>query len=270
MTRRRMINPSIWADPKFNAISIQARLLFIGMISNSDDAGYLRADARSLRKDVFGLNDLTVEQVGGWLEEVKSMPTVHFYEVEGEFYAHFLRWEKHQTLRDDRRVPSSHPLCPDCPQQGDSMVTTKRQPIAAEVKGSKGKLSKEYGQEDFDRFWISYPKKVAKSAAIQAWKRLAPDEKLVRQILKSLDFYRQSEDWTKQGGKYIPYPASWLNGRRFEDELSAPQESLQDRRMREEGAKVDAIFREREKKPGVPLPTSLQASKGRLLDKTKA
>lgn len=265
-----MINPSIWESSKVNVLGRDARLLFIGLISNADDDGYFRADTRAIRKAVFGMDDLTVDQVGKWVEEVKSMPSVHFYEADGEQYAHFTNWTKHQTLREDRRIPTSHPLCPDCPQQGDSVVTTKRQPIAAEVKGSKGKLSKGYGQEDFDRFWISYPKKVAKSAAIQAWKRLAPDEKLLRQILKSLDFYRQSEDWTKQGGKYIPYPASWLNGRRFEDELSAPQESLQDRRMREEGAKVDAIFRERKKNQGVPLPASLQASKGRLLDKTKA
>lgn len=239
MTRRRMINPSIWESTKVNALSRDARLLFIGLISNADDDGCFRADVRAIRKAVFGMDDLTVDQVGKWLEEVKAMPTIHFYEAEGEQYGHFKNWRKHQTLREDRRVPSSHPPCPDCPQ-GDGVVTTERQPTAAKVKGRE--VKEIYGHEGFQRFWVSYPRKVAKTAAIQAWNRLAPDEKLLRQILKSLDAYRQSESWTKDGGRFIPHPATWLNGRRFEDELPKTQESFQDRRMREDQAKVDAIL----------------------------
>jgi hypothetical protein len=30
----------------------------------------------------------------------------------------------------------------------------------------------------------------------------------------------RSEDWTKEGGQYIPYPATWLNAKGWEDEYS--------------------------------------------------
>lgn len=70
----------------------------------------------------------------------------------------------------------------------------------------------------FDRFWKAYPKKKGKAAAQRAWKKLAPDMDLCRVMANALDRQKQSEDWRKAGGQYIPYPASWLNGRRWEDE----------------------------------------------------
>jgi len=70
----------------------------------------------------------------------------------------------------------------------------------------------------FDRFWSSWPKKVAKAAAKKAWAKLSPDEVLLEQILEALDRQKRSDQWTRDGGQYIPYPATWLRGRRWEDE----------------------------------------------------
>jgi hypothetical protein len=71
----------------------------------------------------------------------------------------------------------------------------------------------------FERFYAAYPRKVAKREAIKAWDKLAPDDGLIERILDSLE--RQKASWAaeKQERKFIPYPASWLNGRRWEDEL---------------------------------------------------
>jgi hypothetical protein len=30
--------------------------------------------------------------------------------------------------------------------------------------------------------------------------------------------WKNSQQWTKDGGQFIPMPATWLNGRRWEDE----------------------------------------------------
>ena len=70
----------------------------------------------------------------------------------------------------------------------------------------------------FDRFWAAYPKKKGKESARRAWRKLRPDMALCRVMASALDRQKQSEDWRRDGGKYIPYPASWLNGRRWEDE----------------------------------------------------
>ena len=55
-------------------------------------------------------------------------------------------------------------------------------------------------------------------AAKRAWRKLNPDIALCRVMAEALDRQRKSMDWLKEGGAYIPYPSTWLNGRRWEDE----------------------------------------------------
>lgn len=70
----------------------------------------------------------------------------------------------------------------------------------------------------FDSFWSAYPRKVAKQSALKAFKKLNPDEALLADMLAALDWQRTSDDWQRDGGKFIPYPATWLNGHRWEDD----------------------------------------------------
>lgn len=81
-------------------------------------------------------------------------------------------------------------------------------------------LRMEKGQQDdrFDSFWNLYPKKKAKADARKAWDKLKPDGELYTAIMRSLSRQKESPDWTKEGGQYAPYPATWLRGRRWEDE----------------------------------------------------
>lgn len=69
---------------------------------------------------------------------------------------------------------------------------------------------------DFDVFWNEYPKKVDKQSAIRAWKKIKPDEQLMTQIMDGLRKWKDSDQWSKENGQYIPYPATWLNKRRWE------------------------------------------------------
>ena len=72
----------------------------------------------------------------------------------------------------------------------------------------------------FNLFWERYPKKLAKRDAEKAFAKINPDEKLFNLILEKLELYKQSEAWLKDCGQFIPYPATWLNGRRWEDEIT--------------------------------------------------
>ena len=67
----------------------------------------------------------------------------------------------------------------------------------------------------FNIFWKRYPKKVGKQAARRAWKT---HKAKLQEVLESLSWQIASEDWTKEGGKYIPNPATYLNQHRWEDE----------------------------------------------------
>ena len=70
----------------------------------------------------------------------------------------------------------------------------------------------------FDRFWGAYPRKVSKADARKAFAKLNPDTELVEDMLRALDWQKRLPEWTKDGGQFIPYPATWLNARRWEDE----------------------------------------------------
>lgn len=38
-------------------------------------------------------------------------------------------------------------------------------------------------------------------------------------MLSTLEKQKKSEQWQSDGGKFIPYAATWLNGQRWEDEV---------------------------------------------------
>ena len=95
-------------------------------------------------------------------------------------------------------------------QSNDNQTTTN--------KNVKNVRSNIYAQ-NFDLFYQNYPKKVAKQAALKSWQKLKPDDDLMAQIMRGLERWKQSTDWLKDNGQYIPYPATWLNGRRWEDEI---------------------------------------------------
>ena len=69
----------------------------------------------------------------------------------------------------------------------------------------------------FEIFWAAYPKKTSKPAATKAWAKLKPNEETVRTMLAAIEEAKKTTDWQKDGGKYVPYPATWLNNRRWED-----------------------------------------------------
>ena len=72
----------------------------------------------------------------------------------------------------------------------------------------------------FDDFWAMYPRKESKKQAQQAWSKLNPTQALFNQIANALEYRCQTKEWLAEGGRYIPHPATWLNGRRWEDEQS--------------------------------------------------
>jgi len=83
----------------------------------------------------------------------------------------------------------------------------------------KEETAEEFNQSlKFNEFWSEYPKKLAKKDAEKAWSKIKMDEIIFGIIMDGLSKAKKSEDWNKEDGKYIPYPASWLNGERWKDE----------------------------------------------------
>lgn len=73
----------------------------------------------------------------------------------------------------------------------------------------------------FQAFWLRYPSKVGRDAALRAWGKKAC-ERLTQDILAGLE--RNMGHITREGGEYIPNPSTWLNQGRWKDEppVAAP------------------------------------------------
>lgn len=69
----------------------------------------------------------------------------------------------------------------------------------------------------FDDFWRAYPKKKSKGQAEIAWAALRPSEQLQDLIVTALEQAKASDDWRRDGGTFIPYPATWLRAKGWED-----------------------------------------------------
>lgn len=82
------------------------------------------------------------------------------------------------------------------------------------------KAKKYYDKENFDKFWKNYPKKKDKAKTEKWFEKNNPNEELMKIILESLDKFKRTKDWQKDNGQYIPLPTTWLNGKRWEDEIS--------------------------------------------------
>lgn len=77
----------------------------------------------------------------------------------------------------------------------------------------------------FDDFWSLWPRRLAKKDALKAWLRVRPVDH--QKILRAVEAAKQTEQWQKDDGQFIPYPASWLNGERWDDELGVAMEAEQ-------------------------------------------
>ncbi len=68
----------------------------------------------------------------------------------------------------------------------------------------------------FEKFWSIYPNKINKKKASELFLKL--DVTLITAILAAVEKQKLTESWFKDGGKYVPYPTTWLSGERWNDE----------------------------------------------------
>jgi hypothetical protein len=95
------------------------------------------------------------------------------------------------------------------------------QPIAeAEAEASPKSPSGADGL--FERFWLAYPNKKNKAGARKAFAKLklVDNDARIQSMRDGLARQKQSREWLKDGGEYIPHASTWLNGARWEDETT--------------------------------------------------
>lgn len=73
-------------------------------------------------------------------------------------------------------------------------------------------------EQRFNRFWSAYPRRTGKDAAHRWWTKNKPDDGLLAEMLAAIEAQRASSQWLKDGGQFIPNPATWLNQGRWKDD----------------------------------------------------
>lgn len=73
---------------------------------------------------------------------------------------------------------------------------------------------------DFLLFWNAYPRKVGKQAAWKEWQKLKR-KPVIEKILGAIHQAKETEQWKKENGQFIPHPKTWLHQGRWDDECVA-------------------------------------------------
>ena len=216
----RLIKESICTSEKVNSLSDFNFRLWVSLITYVDDFG--RGDARAavVKGRCFPLRErVTIKDVDAGLHVLADTGCILLYEVDGESYLCFPNWDKHQTVRNQKsKYPAPPEIESNCKQLQTIASKCSRNPIQSESNPNPNPNPKQAGG-GFEKFWSAYPRHVAKSDAQKKFEKLNPDEELLAVMLDAIEKQKNSEQWVKDNGQYIPHPSTWLNQRRWEDEV---------------------------------------------------
>lgn len=201
---------------------INLRVAFLGLITASDRDGRFKWKPAELKLDCLPYDAVDFSEVLDILEKTGTPPMIRRYEAEGKEYGVVTGFKKHQRPKFDE----AQSLLPRPPWEAeDDRPTTDGQ--STQGREWKGREQEGNGTEtdgsgyspEFEEFWKAYPRKTAKGAAWKAWRKAKPTIELRAKILEAVAAQAKSDQWTKDGGQFIPHAATWLNQSRWDDEV---------------------------------------------------
>jgi hypothetical protein len=202
------------------------------MLATKDEDGFVRGNARSLAR----IANVSQESVNAALLLFASPdPDSNTPDHDGRRIAvvpggwHVLnhalyRCRDYKEYERERKQAWREKMSGTCPGQ----VTDPSASVSASVSASEHQEGDARGESDkgdlytsplkvgFDEFWSAYPKKVGKKAAVKAWAK-ATDKPGVQEVIGKINELKSTKEWQKDGGQFIPHPATWLNEGRWDD-----------------------------------------------------
>jgi len=162
----------------------------------------------------------------GWLDEcLESRLVVHGWSehcpqyIKGNLAKHGRSFAvAKQPAKQCAKQPAKQPANDSAEQCARDAATKPSLALPSLTKPSPTLPSKGENPcaNDFARFWAAYPKKKSKVTAERAFKKIKGVS--IDTIITAVESAKQSPDWMKDNGQFIPHPATWLNQRRWEDE----------------------------------------------------
>jgi hypothetical protein len=155
---------------------------------------------------------LSEQSVRTALEHLKSTNEVTIESTKQFSLVKINNWAKYQDTNQpiNQRPTNDQPTTNHIVRREEGKNVRIEPPTPLRV-GSVDKM------QGFQEFWRAYPRKTSKAAAQRAWAKICPPAELQATIMASLSKHTQSAQWTKDGGQYVPHPATWLNQERWDD-----------------------------------------------------
>lgn len=220
-------------DPKFRMIAKRAAASVPGVRASDALAVWTqllcRASSCVDRGSIEGYDcetaDLSLD-----MPEGAACALMQAFEDKGMIHdGRILKWEQRQPKREDGAADRAKKWREERNQtqananERDRTQTNARTEQNREEKTeerSSNACASRTASPGFDEFWQAYPKKKSRGPAEKAWKATAAIRPDLKDILDAIAAHSAGHDWQKEGGKYIPYPASWLNAQGWLDEVS--------------------------------------------------
>jgi hypothetical protein len=228
MARGRIISRTLGTSRRFADIARHAgklaefaQALYPMVVVHSDDHGRQHGDAFTVKHAIWPTSQRSEGDFDKAIIALDRAGLVHRYSVDGVIYLQVLNFEEHQQglhKRRESKFPSATGTprnAPENPGRTDTDTDTdsekEQEPEGADRRDV---------MEGFDAFWSAYPRKVAKVEAVKAWQQAPPTEVERPLILAAIARQRLTPGWTKDGGEFIPHPATYLRKRRWEDQTA--------------------------------------------------
>lgn len=236
--RIRSTKPEFWRSERVAGVDWEARLVLKGLESYVDDNGVGKDDLALIVADVFP-RDLsrnppgTLQKVSEAISDLENAGLLWRYEADGTKLLYIAFWESVQRIEKPTRGRFPRP---------DGTLEYRASQIRESSRNPPGILPEPSGLEqrnrgtedqvdtrssadandpEFDAWWSIYPRKVGKGQARRAYLSASKKADAPTLLAAVEDFARACEGTDP---KYIPYPATWLNGERWLDEAAVEPE----------------------------------------------
>lgn len=212
--RARNLKPGFFKNEILSSFDPLVRILFEGLWCMADRSGRLEDRSLRIKAEVLPYDLIEIES---YLQKLHDNKFITRYEVNGNKYIEINNFLKHQTphwQEQDSSIPS-----PNIKQRKPRVIQDKSKCNPSDSPFSDSPFS-DSPFRSFQDFWQIYPKKIGKGKAKESWEKIKPDASLVKKMIEKIELFKQTEQWKKDRGQFIPNPATWLNQGRWEDEVT--------------------------------------------------
>lgn len=98
MSRYRTIKPEFWASEQIVLLSMQARLMFIGMWNFADDNGVLPASFINIKAKIFPIDNCSLADIKNWINELIQQKLIKEYQIDDKSYWMITGFKIHQKI----------------------------------------------------------------------------------------------------------------------------------------------------------------------------